>query len=82
MVWFFSKADSTLRLETTFDNRTREYVLKISWPDRPESTERFADVAAFQHRSAALERELSAGAWRQVGGPEILPDGWRGPIPH
>ena len=43
-------------------------------------TERFTDLAAFQARVMTVEAQLEAGAFAQVGNPEILPHGWRGPF--
>jgi hypothetical protein len=43
-------------------------------------TERFTDERAFQARTIALEQQLEAEHWKQVGSPEILPHGWRGPM--
>lgn len=82
MVWFFARDQSQLRLETRFDDATREYVLEIAWPDRPPETERFHDVDGFRARVTILEDQLAAERWTQVGSPEILPSGWRGPVSH
>jgi hypothetical protein len=43
-------------------------------------TERYRDHAAFEARVASIEARLQAESWAQVGGPEIIPDGWRGPF--
>jgi hypothetical protein len=80
MVWFFARGNEAVRVETRFDNASREYVLEIAWAKRPVETERFRDHAAFEARVASVEAQLRADAWAQVGGPEILPDGWRGPF--
>ena len=80
MVWFFARGQSQVRLETRYDNASREYVLEVAWPDRPSETERFGDLEAFRARVVILEEQLAAEHWAQVGSPEILPHGWRGPI--
>ena len=80
MVWFFAKGNEAVRVETRFDNASREYVLEIDWANRPLEAERFRDHAAFEARVASIEARLQAESWAQVGGPEILPDGWRGPF--
>jgi len=77
MVWFYKRSDDDLRIETRFDSITTEYVLEVVWPGRPVMTERFTDTAAFETRVLALERQLDHELWQQVGGPEILPHGWR-----
>ena len=82
MVWFFKRGDQALQVQTRFDNGPREYVLEIIWPDRPSETERYSDLAAFEDRVTNIEERLKAESWSQIGSPEILPDGWRGPIAH
>ena len=82
MVWFYKRSDGDLRIETRFDSITTEYVLEVAWPGRPTMSERFSDTEAFETRVLALERQLDAERWEQVGSPEILPHGWRGPITH
>lgn len=80
MIWFFARGNEAVRVETRFDNASREYVLQIDWASRPLEIERFRDHAAFEARVATVEARLRKEAWAQVGGPEILPDGWRGPF--
>ena len=82
MVWFYSRANDALRIETRFEEATNEYVLDVTWPGRPTETERFRDVEAFRARVLVLEARLDAERWKQVGGPQILPHGWRGVITH
>jgi len=80
MIWFFARGNEAVRVETRFDNSSREYVLEVGWANRPLETERFRDHAAFEARVAKVEARLRNESWAQVGGPEILPDGWRGPF--
>ena len=80
MVWFFARGNDSVRVETRFDNSSREFVLEVSWADRGLETERFTDLAAFQARVLTVEAQLEAGDFAQVGDPEILPHGWRGPF--
>ena len=80
MVWFFGRGNETVQIETRFDNGAREYVLDILWANRPLETERFRELADFQTRVAAIEQQLRAQSWTQIGGPDILADGWRGPF--
>ena len=82
MIWSFERGDEVIRLETRIDNSKGDYILVIEWAERPPETERFTDYAAYQARLMALERELAADRWTLIGGPKILADGWRGPIPH
>ena len=80
MVWFFARGSDSVRVETRFDNLSREFVLEVAWADRGLETERFTDLATFQARVLVVEAQLEAGAFAQVGNPEILPHGWRGPF--
>jgi len=80
MVWFFSRGNDSVRVETRFDNTSREFVLDITWPGHPPETERFTGLEEFQARVLALEAHLEAQAFAQVGTPKILPHGWRGPF--
>ena len=81
MVWFYTRADAQLRIETVLDPGTKEYLLKTEWPGRPLVIERFPDAAAFDVRVLALERELHGDGW-DLADKEVLPHGWRGPINH
>jgi hypothetical protein len=80
MIWFFARGNEAVRVETRFDNASREYVLEVEWPNKPLETERFRDHAAFEARVTGIEAHLRGQLWAQVGGPEIVPDGWRGPF--
>jgi hypothetical protein len=80
MVWFFARGHDSVRIETRFDNATREFVLEVTWPGRPLATERFSNPGTFQSRVLALEAQLEAEAWAQIGNTTIQPHGWRGPF--
>ena len=80
MIWFFARGNEAVRVETRFDNASGEYVLEIEWPNKPLEIERFRDHAAFEARVAGIEARLRTESWAQVGGPEILREGWRGPF--
>ena len=41
MVWFFARGNDSVRVETRFDNSSREFVLEVSWGNRLLETERF-----------------------------------------
>ena len=82
MVWFFGRGNETVEVQTRFDNGSQEYVLEIKWVNGRTETERFRDLQGFESRVKAVEERLRADSWVQIGGPEIVPSGWRGPIPH
>jgi hypothetical protein len=76
MVWFWTRDDETLRLETRYDDGARSYVAHLRWPDGREETERYSDARSFRRRLEQLEMALEAAQWRQNGAPVMLPDGW------
>jgi hypothetical protein len=82
MVWFFERPGASLRIETRVDSLTGEYVLQVERPGQPTTIERFKDPQAFERRVLSIEQQLTAERWTQVGGPEILPHGWRGDFTH
>jgi len=55
-------------------------VLDVTWPQQPAITERFLDLGTFEARVLAVEAQLEAQSFAQVGTPNILPHGWRGPF--
>ena len=82
MVWFYAGTRGTIRVETLHDSSRNEYVLSIARPREAAVVERFADVSAFDARLKALETELADEGCRQIGTPQLLSDGWRGPMTH
>jgi hypothetical protein len=80
MIWLFERGDEVLRLETRVDNASGEYVLVSTWSESETRVERFHDHGKYQARILALEGQLAADHWTQVGSPQILSDGWRGPM--
>jgi len=76
MLWFFERNDEQVKLETRFDNDTREYLAIVRWPDGRERTERCSTAETFRERLLALERELETERWRRTGPMIVLPDGW------
>lgn len=80
MIWFFQRAGEELRVVTRFDRSSNEYVVGVEWPDQPPQEERYSDYAAFNRRVQDLHGQLLESAWLQSSAPELLQDGWRGPI--
>ena len=77
MIWFFERGARSLRIETRYDNDTSEYVVVVHYPDRPESTTRFADEESCRAWLIELESSLEKDQWARHGPPVFLPDGWR-----
>jgi hypothetical protein len=76
MVWFFERYEESLKLETRYDNDTREYVVIVHYPDGREEGERFTDAEEYRVRLVALENHLEKERWLRDGPPMILADGW------
>ena len=77
MLWIYQRGSEDLRIETSFDNATKEYVLIMTRGPHETTVERFKDAAAFQVRLEALERQIASEQWKSVGNPIILRDGWK-----
>jgi hypothetical protein len=82
MIWFFGRGNETTQVETRFESASGEYVLEITRGRGPTTIERFQELAEFESRVRVVEEELRSEAWVQIGGPDIVPDGWRGPLSH
>jgi hypothetical protein len=76
MLWFFDRADESLRLETRYDNDTSEFVVVVSYADGSQLAERFSALEDFRSWLVAFERILQEQQWTGRTGPVILPYGW------
>ena len=76
MIWFFSRKNQHIRLETRYDNDTSEFVVAIERPDGRRETERFSDLVAYRKRLVALEEQCEAEHWTPSGLPLIVPEGF------
>ena len=76
MIWFYTRDQESLRLETRYDNEASEYVLEVRAPGVPPTSERFRNAAAFQKRLIEIEDGLGGQKWKRSGPPLVLPDGW------
>ena len=74
MIWTFRRSDATVRLRTYYDITSHEFVLEMTWSDRPQTTERFRTIRKFKARVLEVEHELAAAHWTQIASPETLPD--------
>ncbi len=76
MLWFYTRAHDSLRLETRYDNETREYVGILTYPDGHQHARRFDTADAFRTWLESLDRDLTEQHWAPDGPPHILPTGW------
>jgi hypothetical protein len=70
MLWFYTRDRDSLRLETRYDNQTREYVGILTHPDGREDTRRFATARAFRHWLVSVDTGLIDERWAQEGPPQ------------
>jgi len=77
MIWFFSRDDNDLRIETRYDNESADYVLVVHWPDGRSQTERFSVESQFRSRVVEFQKYIEDEGWASSGPPEIIRDGWR-----
>jgi len=77
MLWLYERGLEDLRIETSFDNATNEYVLTLGRGQHNETTERFLDNESFGKRIEALQEELERDRWTPAGPPIVLKDGWK-----
>jgi hypothetical protein len=67
MLWFFSKGHARLRVLTSLDADTGEYLVEIDWPHRESEVHRFPDEDMCSEYLASLEGELESGHWISDG---------------
>ena len=77
MVWFFTRGAHELKLETSKDPKTGEFLLKWPESDGHEKVERFRDAAGFRARLEVVEAELAGEQWSRRNPPLVLRDAWR-----
>jgi hypothetical protein len=76
MLWFYTRDQESLTVETRFDNDTQEYVATITDHGGQGQTKRFATAVSYREWLLNLERDLARQQWTPDGAPHILPDGW------
>jgi hypothetical protein len=77
MIWFFSRDDEGLRIETRYDNQAEDYVVVVHWPDGRSQTERFPVESQFRSRVLELQKYIDDEGWVSARSPELILDGWR-----
>jgi hypothetical protein len=76
MIWFWSRNNQKMQLETRYDNDKSEFVIAIQHPDGHHESERFSDIDVFQQRMMVLEKQFEAEQWTQSGRPLLIPAGF------
>ena len=76
MVWFYTREQQSLRVETHFDEDTQEYVAVLVGGSGVPDTKRFSTLDAFRVYLLTLQADLAAANWQPDGQPHVLPEGW------
>ncbi len=76
MLWFFTREQQSLTVETRYDNVTDEYVATLIGATVAPELVRFKTAEACRLWLAALERNVLADGWNPEGAPHVLPDDW------
>lgn len=76
MLWIYERGDEDLRIQTTYDNATKEYVITLTRSSNT-TVERFNNVDRFKFRLDILERQVKRERWNRTHHPVILSEGWK-----
>ena len=74
MVWFYTRDNTRLSIETRYDNEAFEYVATVFHPDDRRDIERFDRRELFAAWLQAFEQRLESERWTADG--SALVDGW------
>src|SRR5678809_1075701 len=69
MLWLFKRGEESLRLRTTYDNDTRQFVATVLWSHGTLDEKRFTTLAAFRAWLKAFETALEEEKWKCVSHP-------------
>jgi len=76
MVWFWTRDREELQFETMYDNDVAEFLVRLTYSNGTQRTERFATIDAFKKRVTQLEQELELERWKNSGPPLFVPEGF------
>src|SRR5579871_6287432 len=76
MIWFYTRDQQSLTLETRYDNVTSEYVALVVNANGQAETRRFNALNEFRAWLVKFEQSLNAERWRSNGPPHFLAEGW------
>ncbi len=78
MIYIFEKdQEGPLRLETRYEKDSRSYEIIWRRADGTTTKETFNGETSFRTRLQEIQIELEEEAWRTVGPPHLLADGWK-----
>jgi len=76
MVLFWTRDREELQFETMYDNDAAEFLVRLTYSNGTQRTERFATIDAFKKRVTQLEQELELERWKNSGPPLFVPEGF------
>ncbi|HUK32752.1 MAG TPA: hypothetical protein VLV86_02510 [Vicinamibacterales bacterium] len=76
MIWFYTRDQQSLTLETRYDNDTSEYVAVVVNANGQPETKRFTTLDEFRAWLLSFENDLMSEQWTSDGPPHFLADGW------
>jgi hypothetical protein len=76
MVWFWTRDQEELQFETMYDNEKSEFLVRLTFSNGEQRTERFASIERFKNRLRQLEGELQQQRWKNSGPPLFVPEGF------
>jgi hypothetical protein len=77
VIYLFEKETEALRLETRYTTASKTYEIIWRRADGTTTKESFKGETSFRSRLHEIQVELEDEAWRTVGPPHLLADGWK-----
>jgi hypothetical protein len=73
----FEKDSEALRLETRYSTDSKTYEIIWRRADGTSTRETFTGETSFRTRLDEIYSDLEGKAWRTIGPPHLLADGWK-----
>ena len=77
MIYIFERNNESLRLETRYLSDSKTYEIVWRRADGSVQRETFRGETSFRTRLDEIYSELEEDAWRTIGPPHLLADGWK-----
>ncbi len=77
MIYLFERESEAMRIETRYDRASKTYEIIWRRADGTSTQESFKGETSFRSRLDEIYTALEHEAWRSIGPPQLLRDGWR-----
>jgi hypothetical protein len=77
VIYIFERNNESLRLETRYLSDSKTYEIVWRRADGSVQRETFRGETSFRTRLDEIYSELEEDAWRTIGPPHLLADGWK-----